>query len=192
MARRDAQDPGAQDSAPRIPAAAAAIVALLNTRPHATPQFPDTLADPEKSAAVLRPFGHPDCVPPSPERIAAVRAVRSTLMDLVSAPSEQAWAALNQHAATVTLRQDFSAPGRVQLHPLDGDPVLGAILLTVGGLITDGLWPRLRICAGETCHGVFYDPTRSRNQRWHSYETCGNRANVAAFRSRRRAPDSVG
>jgi predicted RNA-binding Zn ribbon-like protein len=29
-----------------------------------------------------------------------------------------------------------------------------------------------------------YDTTRSRTQRWHSYELCGNRANVAAFRAR--------
>lgn len=43
---------------------------------------------------------------------------------------------------------------------------------------------RIRVCANDGCRAVFYDTTRSRTQRWHSYELCGNRANVAAFRAR--------
>ncbi len=34
------------------------------------------------------------------------------------------------------------------------------------------------------CDEVFYDTTRSRTRRWHSYESCGNRANVSAYRAR--------
>ncbi|MEO3773386.1 CGNR zinc finger domain-containing protein [Micromonospora sp. B9E7] len=45
----------------------------------------------------------------------------------------------------------------------------------------------MRICGNEMCSHVFYDTTRSRTQRWHSYERCGNRTNVAAYRARARS-----
>ena len=43
---------------------------------------------------------------------------------------------------------------------------------------------RLGACA--RCRRVFYDNTRSHTRRWCSYATCGNRANVAAYRNRTR------
>ncbi|MDT5029510.1 MAG: hypothetical protein QOE61_5936, partial [Micromonosporaceae bacterium] len=46
-------------------------------------------------------------------------------------------------------------------------------------------WTRLHLCANDVCRVAFYDASRSRTQRWHSYETCGNRANAAAHRARR-------
>ncbi|MFD9007044.1 CGNR zinc finger domain-containing protein [Streptomyces sp. NPDC059582] len=54
-------------------------------------------------------------------------------------------------------------------------------------MIADGTWQRIRACANEDCAHAFYDTTRSRTQRWHSYEDCGNRTNVAAYRARRPA-----
>ncbi|WP_414711145.1 CGNR zinc finger domain-containing protein [Pseudonocardia sp.] len=41
---------------------------------------------------------------------------------------------------------------------------------------------RLRRCANPVCDIAFYDGTRSRTQRWHSYARGGNRCNVAAYR----------
>jgi predicted RNA-binding Zn ribbon-like protein len=186
-----------QDAAPKIPDAAAAIVSLLNSRPHATPTLPDTLDDPAKAGAILRPFGQPDDIPAPPQRTEQVRALRSTLMDAISAPKEEdgdggaAWTNLTKQAPTVKFQYEFSAPGSVRLHQVSGDPVIGSILMTVADLITAGTWSRVRICANDACHGVFYDATRSRTQRWHSYETCGNRANVAAFRARKDAPEQI-
>ncbi|WP_143059852.1 CGNR zinc finger domain-containing protein [Streptomyces melanosporofaciens] len=177
------------DSARRIPATAAAMVDLLNSRPHG-PGFPDTLQTPETASAVLRPFGQPAAEVPSPQRIAKVRGLRTTLMDIASAPDSAeaapGWAQLAERASAVTLRQDFSEPGTVRLRQVGGDPVVGGITLAVAELVSDGTWPRLRICANELCSHVFYDTTRSRTQRWHSYEVCGNKSNVAAYRARRK------
>lgn len=43
---------------------------------------------------------------------------------------------------------------------------------------------RLRRCAGTNCFLVFVDTSRPGRRRWCSMERCGNRAKVAAFRSR--------
>ena len=43
---------------------------------------------------------------------------------------------------------------------------------------------RVRECAADDCHLVFYDESRSNNRRWCSMQRCGNRAKVRAHRSR--------
>ncbi|WP_194907098.1 CGNR zinc finger domain-containing protein [Catenulispora rubra] len=186
---------GTPKPAVQDPAAAAALVDVLNSRPHATPLLPDTLEDPATSGDLLRPFGQPEGESPSPERIAQLKVLRSDLMALVADPEskdgEQAWARLTEHASDVDLRQSFTPTGQVQLRQVGGDPVVGAVILAVAQLVTDGTWSRIRACANTLCSHVFYDPTRSRTQRWDSYETCGNRTNVAAHRARARSRASA-
>jgi predicted RNA-binding Zn ribbon-like protein len=43
---------------------------------------------------------------------------------------------------------------------------------------------RIRECAADDCHLIFYDESRSNNRRWCSMQRCGNRAKVRAHRSR--------
>lgn len=168
------------------------IVDLLNTRPHgADDLFPEVLDTAEEAGAALRPFSESDTAAPTPERIAEVRGLRRILMDLVRAPDSAEAAArraeLTERASSVTLRQDFSEPGKVRLRQVGGDPVVGGITRTVAELMADGTWTRIRVCDNEGCRHVFYDTTRSRTQRWHSYATCGNRSNVASYRARKKA-----
>ncbi|MBE1485918.1 CGNR zinc finger domain-containing protein [Plantactinospora soyae] len=168
-----------------VPAAAVAVVDLLNSRPYAN--MPDKLDDPERVAQVLRPFGQEDGVP-SAQRLDLVRAVRSDLLALVDAadPADAAggWAAFSGRVSAVTFQQDFSVPGQVELRQVAGDPVVGRITQDVAALVGAGDWSRLRLCANDVCREVFYDTTRNRSRRWHSYEYCGNRTNVAAYRAR--------
>lgn len=193
MARR-----GGSESEREIPASVAAIVDLLNSRPHGNiaSTLLDTLRERESASVVLRPFGQPEGVAPSSERIAEFQALRATLMSLVAAPDGGAEATatlaeLTERASPVTWRHDFSVPGAVGLKQVEGDPVIGGFTLAVAELMADGTFARIRACANERCGHVFYDSTRSRTQRWHSYETCGNRNNVAAYRARRKAgPES--
>ena len=72
------------------------------------------------------------------------------------------------------------------LQQIDGDPVVGGIVLAVAGLLTASTSARVRACANDLCGHVFYDTSRSSTQRWHSYEICGNRSNVAAYRARKK------
>jgi predicted RNA-binding Zn ribbon-like protein len=168
-----------------VPAPAAAIVDLLNSRAYAI--HPDKLDTPELAMDLLRPFGQEDDEP-SPRRLELVRALRSDLMGLVAAgdPADAAldWAAFTGRTSFITFQQDFSTPGQVRLRQVTGDPIVGGITLDVAALVAAGTWSRLRTCANDTCSKVFYDTTRSRTRRWHSYDICGNRNNVAAHRAR--------
>jgi predicted RNA-binding Zn ribbon-like protein len=172
--------------AQEVPVTAAAVVDLLNSRAYAI--HADKLDDAELVRKILRPFGQGD-EDPSPQRLELVRGVRADLMRLAVAqdPADNAqdWAAFTGRISAAAFQQDFSTPGEVRLRQVAGDPVVGGITLAVSELIADGMWPRLRICANDECRMVFYDTTRSRTRRWHSYEICGNRTNVAAYRARK-------
>ncbi|MGA4727002.1 CGNR zinc finger domain-containing protein [Micromonospora taraxaci] len=185
------QSPSPEPADPRIPASAAAVVDLLNSRPHATPALPDTLDDPGRAGEILSPFDPAGRRVPTPERIERVRAVRDHLVAVLAAgtPAQtaQAWTLLTEDGSELTFQQTFTAAGRPQLQQVAGDPVVGRIVLAVADLVTAETWSRLRICGNERCAHVFYDTTRSRTQRWHSYEVCGNRTNVAAYRARARS-----
>lgn len=87
--------------------------------------------------------------------------------------------------ADVLDRRGATAPG-------GGDPLVGGLVTSVAELVREGAWTRFRVCGNGNCRAVFYDTTRSRSQRWHSYELCGNRANVAAYRTRKRTAADPG
>jgi hypothetical protein len=167
------------------PAHAGAIVGLLNSRAYS--RLTDKLDTPESAAIVLRPFGGDDSALP-PEQLELIRSVRADLLDLLtSADPASDWARLTGRVSQLTYRQDFSTPGQVHLHQVTGDPVVGRIMQDVATLVTENNWSRIRYCANDECSEVFYDTTRSRTRRWHSYEYCGNRTNVAAHRARHSA-----
>jgi hypothetical protein len=167
------------------PAHARAIVDLLNSRAYSN--LTDKLDTPESAAMVLHPFGCEDGAVP-PEQLDLIRSVRADLLDLVtSADPARDWARLTSRVSQITYQQDFSTPGQVHLHQVTGDPVVGRIIQDVATLVTEGNWSRVRYCANDECSEAFYDTTRSRTRRWHSYEYCGNRTNVAAHRARHSA-----
>lgn len=49
-----------------------------------------------------------------------------------------------------------------------------------------GLWPRLKLCNNQACRAAFFDTSRNNSGVWHDVSTCGNTANLRAFRERRR------
>ncbi|MEU9336613.1 CGNR zinc finger domain-containing protein [Streptomyces sp. NPDC048290] len=176
--------------ASRVPPEAALIVDLLNSRRHgAGDMFPDRLDDPETAGVILKPFGSPEA--PTPGRLDAVRGLRGVLVGMVwpqsATEADTRLVELDEYASSITLRQDFTVPGEVGLRQVGGDPVVGGITRAVAALMAADQWSRIRICDNEACRHAFYDTTRSRTQRWHSYEVCGNKANVAAYRARKKA-----
>lgn len=161
---------------------ASALVDLLNSRSYAG--LPDKLDDPASAAGVLRPFGHTGR-DVSPERVDAVRAIRAELVSLVGTDgASPGWRRLTRLASEVTFAREFASSGEPRLRPVTGDPVLAAIVEAVATLVAAGDWTRIKLCANDVCLGAFFDTTRSRTRRWHSYEMCGNRLNVAAHRAR--------
>jgi predicted RNA-binding Zn ribbon-like protein len=164
--------------------AATALVDLLNSRAYAG--LPDKLDDPREAARVLRPFGQKRGVL-SAERIALVRDLRGELVALANddaSDRDQHWSGLTRRTRDVVFRQEFTPQGGAQLRQVSGDIVVGGIILAVAELVAAGAWSRLKLCANDVCRAAFFDNTRSRTRRWHSYEMCGNRTNVAAHRTR--------
>ncbi len=53
-------------------------------------------------------------------------------------------------------------------------------------LIREDDLDRLRICAAEDCQDVLVDLSKNKSKRYCADGNCGNRANVAAYRARRR------
>jgi predicted RNA-binding Zn ribbon-like protein len=174
-----------------VPESAAAVVELLNSRPHATPVLLDTLVDVESARPIIERFGGVHYEAAAARTLARIRELRGDLLDtVIGKDSEAAWARFTERVASVRFRQVFAGPDSVTLKQEVGSSIIGGIVLAVSELVTDNTWGRIRICANEECSHAFYDTTRSRTQRWHSYEVCGNRSNVAAYRARKGAPKS--
>jgi len=81
-------------------------------------------------------------------------------------------------------RQQWCARPRPDAGLADRLALLGG-LGVLGALRTLGP-ERFRDCASDTCSGVFIDTTRPGRRRYCMPDLCGNRANVAAYRARRR------
>ncbi|PRY29313.1 CGNR zinc finger domain-containing protein [Pseudosporangium ferrugineum] len=55
-----------------------------------------------------------------------------------------------------------------------------------------GLWPRLKLCNNLECRAAFFDTSRNNSGVWHDVSTCGNTANLRAFRERKRLMGGTG
>jgi predicted RNA-binding Zn ribbon-like protein len=117
-----------------------------------------------------------------------LRGALAAAVDAARPAAEQAraWATIDAIAAASPVVLTFARGPRSSLGPTGsgGRGVVERVLADLHGAIADGRFARLRLCAFEPCAAAFYDATRSRTQRWHSYATCGNRVNVAAHRER--------
>ena len=182
--------PGSPTTEATVPESAARIADLLNSRAYSA--LTDRLTDADTAAPVLARFGQRAGEPVPPERLELARTVRQDLLDTLFAtePADalRAWAAFTDHTAQISYQQDFTTGTQPALRQVAGDPVIGTIALCVAELVTQDNWTRLRSCANSECGEFFYDTTRSRTRRWHSYEICGNRTNVAAYRARAKHP----
>jgi predicted RNA-binding Zn ribbon-like protein len=59
-----------------------------------------------------------------------------------------------------------------------------AIELHLAGLAGQRI--RLKVCRNERCGVAFYDQSKNNSRAWHDVSTCGNLANVRAYRERQR------
>ena len=55
-----------------------------------------------------------------------------------------------------------------------------------------GLWARLKLCHNAHCRAAFFDTSRNNSGVWHDVSTCGNTANLRAFRERKRLMGGTG
>ena len=170
------------------PVEAQRLIGFLNSR--ARSEHPDGLASRESAAALLDSVGLDggslDDV--GLERLRRLRDLLAVLADrdVGAGGRSAAWDAVNDIAAGVPTVVRFVSDDESAVRPAgEGvDAIVGALIADLDRAVTSGSWKRVRLCAYEPCKSAFYDATKSRTQRWHSYEVCGNRANVASYRRR--------
>jgi predicted RNA-binding Zn ribbon-like protein len=74
---------------------------------------------------------------------------------------------------------------RLNLDPApDVSGLIGQILGIINQAQTTDQWPRLGICAAETCRWAFYDTSKNRGGTWCRMEVCGNRTKNRRYRSK--------
>ena len=98
-------------------------------------------------------------------------------------------AVLDATARRARLMLRFTGHEETALEPAASgvDGALGRLLAIVKAAIDDGTWPRLKVCAADSCQWAFYDASRNRSATWCDMRVCGNRAKVRGFRERTRA-----
>ena len=118
-------------------------------------------------------------------RDAVGRAVQAVFAG--GAPAEDDVASINDVARRWAPRPQLD-PKTLTLEPWTRHPAeaaLGRVAVDAIELLADPQErSRLRACALDTCQAIFLTPPGRRERRWCSMARCGNRAKVAAFRSR--------
>jgi predicted RNA-binding Zn ribbon-like protein len=155
----------------------------------------DRLDEPNELAAWLAEAGlleERSAVSEEDHRLAV--GVRESLRDLAAAnhgsPLDPASLdTLNKAARTVGLNLRFSPEG-AGIEP-SAPGVLGGVgrlLSIVADAMSDGSWPRLKVCMNQECQWAFYDHARNRSGKWCDMSVCGNRMKARAYRARRGGP----
>lgn len=79
-----------------------------------------------------------------------------------------------------------SDTGAVELDSMSGSSKLGRVLAQMLGLAGTGRLDRLKSCASDECHWIFFDRSKPANRIWCSSARCGNRQKTRTYRTRHR------
>jgi predicted RNA-binding Zn ribbon-like protein len=168
--------------------ALAAAAALVNTARGDV----DTLTSPKELDDFVKVWGWTGDRTGDLRELASVQALRPRLAELWEADEDVAARIVNG-----LLREARALPQLVKhdewdyhLHATGSDAPLADRMaveaaMAVSEVIRMKELARLQVCAGSDCKDVYVDLSKNRSRRFCS-ATCGNRANVAAYRARRR------
>ncbi len=162
--------------------------ALVNT---ADPDV-DGLSTPGDLADFVRTYGWTGSLLGDEAELVAVRALRPRLRAIWTADQDSAVTGIN-----ALLAQARALPQLVRhdgwdyhLHATASDVPLATRMaveaaMALVDVVRSGEWSRLGVCAADDCDSVVVDLSKNRSRRYCD-SGCGNRANVAAYRARRR------
>jgi predicted RNA-binding Zn ribbon-like protein len=118
--------------------------------------------------------------------------LRQAIRDFIEVPPQQRArhpelaAALNQAGAAFPLVVQVPGSGHIGLGPAPGVSGLARVLAELHRLEELGALDRLKMCASDECHWVFYDRSKPGSRRWCSSALCGNREKTRSYRNRQR------
>jgi predicted RNA-binding Zn ribbon-like protein len=167
--------------------ALAAAAALVNTETNGG------LDDLDELDAFVAAWGWTGSRQRTTEELTAVQALRPRLREVWRADKDGAVgivnALLREGSALPQLRKhdewDYHLHATSPDQPLADRMMVEAAMAFVD-VIRTGELHRLRVCAADDCDDVLVDLSKNRSRRF-CERGCGNRANVAAYRARRRA-----
>ncbi|MFJ7073528.1 CGNR zinc finger domain-containing protein [Streptomyces sp. NPDC098781] len=90
------------------------------------------------------------------------------------------------HTAAVAIQ--LGADGQVHLEPRGTGwrRVAAVVLIEIFQGQQAGTWQRLKMCRNDHCGTAFFDRSRNSSGVWCDVKSCGNAANVRAYRARQR------
>jgi predicted RNA-binding Zn ribbon-like protein len=158
----------------------------------------DDLADPLSLAVWLAHHGLRPTEDPDAAHVTEFRALREAAYRLLEAVTEDR-SPRTDDVALVNLRAAGPLPALTLAEGPDGglrretatptpDQALAVIARDLVDLVGGPGRDRLHQCEAEVCGTFFIDTSRAGSRRWCSSATCGNRARVAAHRSRTPQP----
>jgi len=100
-------------------------------------------------------------------------------------------ARLNKLFLDFALVMNLSKSLEQPLRPAPGSSILSLIVAEFSRLAESNQLDRMKMCASDQCHWIFYDVSKPGNRRWCSSERCGNREKTRTYRRRRRHVDSI-
>ncbi|KAB7743511.1 RNA-binding protein [Nostocoides sp. F2B08] len=165
--------------------------ALVNTRP--SPSREEGLESLDDLLEQMAGWGWTGSEPSSPQDLEAVRRVRERLRDYWYSDVDEAVRITNE-----LLRDGDARPRLVDhepigwhIHATDDDAPVAVRMavdtaLAMIDVIRAGELDRLKTCTAGDCDDVFVDLSRNRSRKFCD-GTCGNNANVAAYRARKAA-----
>ena len=161
------------------------VLAFLNSRGVGFETGIDQLRNAEEASRFLAPiFGKQAVI--SSRALGDLRRLRQALLDLVATGWQDVAAAdaLNEIASRSPYTIAFRGDQEIALQSVHEGAAVGVLIRDVAALIEAGQWNRVKHCSDGACAATFFDRSRNRTQRWHSFEICGNKNNVAAHRAR--------
>jgi predicted RNA-binding Zn ribbon-like protein len=84
------------------------------------------------------------------------------------------------------LNLTVSDDGSVKLAAAPGASTLGLVLAEMLSLAETNRLARLKACASEECHWIFFDRSKPANRHWCSSVLCGNRQKTRDYRQRQK------
>jgi predicted RNA-binding Zn ribbon-like protein len=157
-----------------------------------TAEEPDTLTTVEELAAWYAEHGYTGRWEGDDAELAALRALRPVLRELLTADRDRAAELVNTMLAEAGALTQLVRHDGLDWHihavprdaPLDRRVAVETAMAMVDVIRTDEL-SRLSVCADDRCGGLVLDLSRNRSRRFCS-TTCANRNAVAAYRARSR------
>ncbi|GEM29696.1 hypothetical protein NN3_07030 [Nocardia neocaledoniensis NBRC 108232] len=168
-------------------AALLAAVELVNSA-----EDPDTLTEPAQLAEFFRRHDYTGVRSGDATELAAVRALRPALRELLTSDRDTAVTLVNRILATHRAVPQLVRHGAVDYHvhavpasaTLDVRIAVETAMAMIDVIRADDM-TRLSVCADDSCAGLVLDLSRNRSRRYCS-TACGNRNAVAAYRARQR------